>query len=718
MPKDPYADIWEHEENVRRDPKRYYGKPTRGPGTPASPTQTTFGGSVGDVEREFEHNHGYVPKMQKAIRTMRKQIVKHDRANTHRHQPSGKVTMPFDFHGVSGVSHSHGAGGEGSSPPKRHTHDRGEHYAGKMPTYSVDSTNRPIKKGDPANVGYPPAPLSGGNGSGPKHGHSSKDRSLPEGSRGIVFSHEHGGGETPHHHQATTNPTYHSPYTTGGPKDSAPMSSYGQGAYKMKKASENDSFWRRKTFESMRNPISSTEPHSGFHGHARTKAPGNYTHDHAQAGHDPNDSRTAWPKKARHLQHMDKAREKAWQHKPSNDHWHPHNPDTGTKDVQHSHPTATSTQVPGSPPVQASHPYTGTARSVHPFGKAVQKGLKGPILEEGKKTNGKYTEEAPYAQAFNADNLTKRALRLSYGPVFDNLRSVIKKAGENVPGNLNEHLKRAHAAIHGREMFNPKYKELCQTVAAARKILTALEGELEEAEQQKEGMDGMGVPENKAFDKPSYNPFMSDPNKHSHGSLPSDIHSHKGGTGTHTHALATNPAYHSGLTSHTHPEGRNGEHGHPPKFHKAWAPGERNAYERRTREIDHDKKFGKPADTAPNLPPHDNLKHWNNAGVDHTHYKGTPSAIRHTHGPTSADRAAATKDQDGALKAAVSSYPAPKKGDPTADWHMRNIARRNATMNDTFRSIMGAGDLHEHRGQGSHSHPDAWTKHTHQNRYS
>jgi hypothetical protein len=306
-------------------------------------------------------------------------------------------------------------------------------------------------------------------------------------------------------------------------------------------------------------------------------------------------------------------------------------------------------------------------------GEPFAKGLKGPILEEGKKTDGKYTEDAPYAQAFNADNLTKRALRLSYGPVFDNLRSVIKKAGENVPGNLNEHLKRAHAAIHGREMFNPKYKEMCQQIAAARKVLTALEGELQEAEQQKEGMDGMGVPEN-----------------------------------------------------------------------KAWAPGERNAYERRTREIDHDRTFGKPKapagqtpmsvyETKPGSHPSDTR------GI-HSHGSFKHSDTSPSHGPIWGPHShpfnrmpsqsslgqfrrpgswvVSTTQPKPKKDKAVSSYPAPKKQGEPFDTHMRRISRQNANMPDAMRGVMGSGDLHEHKGQGSHSHPDAWTKHTHQNRYS
>jgi hypothetical protein len=527
---------------------------------------------------------------------------------------------------LRGPAHTHPAANSDPkspyySPPLTHNHRRGEHNQVEVAQYqfstrpnrvgkAIRNITKQIMRGDTPGVVNP---------------------DLNRGQYG-----SHGTEGTEHWHGADKKPYTHS----HGPQEHSFKKPMGE---QMKKASA-------ESFARSVNPSGHSyqnSPKKDWTKHRHPKGGDSWSYQHGPNSHE-HDSKTGKVSTvmgraaAVSPGHAMKA-VKPWEHKPTKDHWHPHNPDTGN-DVVHSHPTSSSTQVPGSPPVQASHPYTGTKRRVHPFGKAIQKGLKGPILEEGKKTDGKYTTDAPYAQAFNADNLTKRALRLSYGPVFEGIRSVIKKAGENVPGNLNEHLKRAHAAIHGREMFNPKYKELCQQVAGARKILTALESELQEAEQQKEGMEGMGVPENKA---------------------------------------------------------------------KAWAPGERNAYESRSREIEQENRFGRPKDSAPNLPPHDNLKHWNNAGVDHTHYKGTPSAIRHSHGPTSADRAAATKDQDGALKAAVSSYPAPKKQGEPFDTHMRRIARQNAGMNDVGRSIMGSGDLHEHRGQGSHSHPDAWTAHTH-----
>jgi hypothetical protein len=45
-----------------------------------------------------------------------------------------------------------------------------------------------------------------------KHGHSANSRSVVN--RGAIAWHSHEGGDTEHHHQYTTDPTYHPPTRT------------------------------------------------------------------------------------------------------------------------------------------------------------------------------------------------------------------------------------------------------------------------------------------------------------------------------------------------------------------------------------------------------------------------------------------------------------------------------------------------------------------------
>ena len=59
----------------------------------------------------------------------------------------------------------------------------------------------------------------------------------------------------------------------------------------------------------------------------------------------------------------------------------------------------------------------------------------------------------------------------------------------NFPGDLEEHLKKAHAAVHGREMWDARYGDVCDLLKRARKLLHDIEKTAEVAEQ------GAGAPQ-------------------------------------------------------------------------------------------------------------------------------------------------------------------------------------------------------------------------------
>jgi hypothetical protein len=147
----------------------------------------------------------------------------------------------------------------------------------------------------------------------------------------------------------------------------------------------------------------------------------------------------------------------------------------------------------------------------------VIKALSGPVAEKGDKKltgdDGKGAQEdQAYAVAHGPDNydkLTKWAAALAYGPLIKSAGAVIddievlRKAGANfaVPGNLKEHLQKALAAVHGREIFDPRYKQACKLLKQVCDLMEAIEGEAEVVEGNSAAMvPGMGMGEGGGLD--------------------------------------------------------------------------------------------------------------------------------------------------------------------------------------------------------------------------
>lgn len=99
---------------------------------------------------------------------------------------------------------------------------------------------------------------------------------------------------------------------------------------------------------------------------------------------------------------------------------------------------------------------------------------------EGTSGEGAQDDQA-FAVAFGPDNYDKLVKRIIKAPVADAYRmaSRVLKAIENkqfnFPGNIEEALKKAHAAIHGREMWDARYGDVCDLITRARKILHSIE---------------------------------------------------------------------------------------------------------------------------------------------------------------------------------------------------------------------------------------------------
>ncbi|KKK81271.1 hypothetical protein LCGC14_2815150, partial [marine sediment metagenome] len=81
---------------------------------------------------------------------------------------------------------------------------------------------------------------------------------------------------------------------------------------------------------------------------------------------------------------------------------------------------------------------------------------------------------APYKDSYQAAGTIVKAL---------------ERKQMNFPGNLEDHLKKAHAAVHGREMWDDRYSEICDLLKQARKLLHDIEREAEAAEGQQQGQE-------------------------------------------------------------------------------------------------------------------------------------------------------------------------------------------------------------------------------------
>ena len=126
-----------------------------------------------------------------------------------------------------------------------------------------------------------------------------------------------------------------------------------------------------------------------------------------------------------------------------------------------------------------------------------------PVKEEGdkklKEADGVAADGAqddqPFAVAYGPDNydkLTKLLLAKTYLTTYRAAGAIVKSLENkqmNFPGNLEDHLKKAHAAIHGREMWDARYGDVCDLLKRARKLLHDIEKTAEVAEQ------GEGAPQ-------------------------------------------------------------------------------------------------------------------------------------------------------------------------------------------------------------------------------
>ncbi len=132
-----------------------------------------------------------------------------------------------------------------------------------------------------------------------------------------------------------------------------------------------------------------------------------------------------------------------------------------------------------------------------------------PVKEEGdkklKEADGVAADGAqddqPFAVAFGPDNydkLTKRILAAPYREAYQAAGAIVKaierkQMNMNFPGNLEDHLKKAHAAVHGREMWDERYSDICDLLKKARKLLHDIEREAEAADQQQQGQEAKQV---------------------------------------------------------------------------------------------------------------------------------------------------------------------------------------------------------------------------------
>ncbi|KKL73589.1 hypothetical protein LCGC14_2073370, partial [marine sediment metagenome] len=126
-----------------------------------------------------------------------------------------------------------------------------------------------------------------------------------------------------------------------------------------------------------------------------------------------------------------------------------------------------------------------------------------PVKEEGdkklKESDGVAADGAQDDQAFavafgpdNYDQLTKRIMAAPYKDAYQAAGTIVKaleKKQMNFPGNLEDHLKKAHAAVHGREMWDERYSDVCDLLKKARKLLHGIEREAEAAEGQQQGQE-------------------------------------------------------------------------------------------------------------------------------------------------------------------------------------------------------------------------------------
>jgi hypothetical protein len=112
-----------------------------------------------------------------------------------------------------------------------------------------------------------------------------------------------------------------------------------------------------------------------------------------------------------------------------------------------------------------------------------------PVKEEGdkklKEADGVAADGAQDDQAFavafgpdNYDKLTKRIMLAPYRQAYQAAGAIVKaleNKAMNFPGDLEDHLKKAHAAIHGREMWDARYGDVCDLLKRARKLLHDIE---------------------------------------------------------------------------------------------------------------------------------------------------------------------------------------------------------------------------------------------------
>jgi len=112
---------------------------------------------------------------------------------------------------------------------------------------------------------------------------------------------------------------------------------------------------------------------------------------------------------------------------------------------------------------------------------AVRKAVHGVVAELGKEEDpGKRIKDQPYAVAFGPDNYDKLVKKCDV--LIGRLMSLSKaKKQFGFPTNLSDHVSRALAAVHGREILNPRYEQVCRLLRQALDLIDAIEKEEESA---------------------------------------------------------------------------------------------------------------------------------------------------------------------------------------------------------------------------------------------
>jgi hypothetical protein len=114
----------------------------------------------------------------------------------------------------------------------------------------------------------------------------------------------------------------------------------------------------------------------------------------------------------------------------------------------------------------------------------VRKAIHSVVAELGDEESPDGTvKDQPYAVAFGPDNY--KDLMKKCDVLIGRLMGLTNKGATKkqfgFPSNLVDHISRALAAVHGKEVLNPRYEQVCNLLRQALDLLTAIEREEESA---------------------------------------------------------------------------------------------------------------------------------------------------------------------------------------------------------------------------------------------